>query len=259
LWDRLMWAENLGFLVLTIPEELRARFRDEDNLRALCRIGWSVVKDVLGVDGGLCVVHLFGDKDDNFKPHVNVVFPTDSRFVDRKTLKKVKLEWAARIEQFLSVSWPCDENGQLKLNAHYGYRDTVGKKAHTLKYVARPTCGFARFMKLDDETRTFLLSLSGFHNVRWFGELSNRKCKKYLKMRGVTDVPAMPNKQDEIYRQLSNKTCPMCMETIEYESGLVWCLDLPYRDDMVEIAHGYFVAGSTFEDLETLKRSMRSP
>lgn len=207
IFGRLMWSEVLGYVVLTIPDYLRDRFRDVEMLKALHKAGWRVVQQVLNPDGALTVLHLFGDQGDNFNPHLNVVFPIEEGWQSKGSLNDLRRQWRLALEKLLSVTIPED-----KENANYHYRDSEAKKMHTLKYVSRPVCGFDRFMRLDDELRKFLLGLNGFHNFRWYGRLSNSTYKKYFEEEGINIEEVM--KKFGLLQE--DKGCPICGEKLKF-------------------------------------------
>jgi hypothetical protein len=206
-WDRLMWAPALGRVVLTVPEELRDDFKSVDMLGKLHRLSWQCVKEILGkelsIDGAMTTVHQFGDRKDKnkFHPHSNVTFPIcpgidlvdengkiikeamrEALVVSKDILKALRDKWYDMLEKLTGKTISLTEDGRERKNAHYGFRVTDAQRAHWLKYVLRPTVGTERFLEQDDNVKEFIVtSLVGFHNVRWYGKLSNRMFPKYKK------------------------------------------------------------------------------
>ena len=254
-WDRLMWAPALGEVVLTVPEELRDNFKSMDMLGKLHRLGWTCVKETLGreldIDGGMTTVHLFGDKSDKFHPHVNITFPLSNLLkVSKETLEALRDKWYDMLEELTGKEISLTEDGRERKNAHYGFKVTDAQKAQWLKYVLRSTVGAERFLRLDDDLKEFVVtSLVGFHNIRWYGKLSNGNFKKYREDY-LEDTPSyqefLAKKQEKKVRDF--KYCPIChgrlkvhkhkgkVEILEnihrtwYElSPGFWCDEVTYR------------------------------
>jgi len=161
------------------------------------------VEKGIDIDGAMTTVHLFGDRKDKskFHPHSNVTFPicpsvdlVDENgkmikeavrkvlVVSKEKLKALRDKWYDMLEKLTGKTISLTEDGRERKNAHYGFRVTDAQKAHWLKYVLRPTVGAERFLEQDDNLKEFIVtSLVGFHNVRWFGRLSNRMFPKYRK------------------------------------------------------------------------------
>lgn len=232
-WDRLMWAPALGKIVLTVPEELRDNFKNADMLGKLHRLGWDCVKEVWGrdivkedgeiekgmdIDGSMTAAHLFGDEDeegdrfDKFHPHVNVTFPEygEKMMVSKERLEALRSKWYDMMEELTGKKISLMEDGRKRENAWFGFSVTDAHKAHWLKYVLRPTVGAERFRLLDDGMKEFIASLVGFHNVRWYGKLSNRTFPKYKRdyLENTPFYQEFLSKKSEKPRDF--KYCPIC-------------------------------------------------
>lgn len=237
-WDRLMWAPALGKIVLTVPEELRDNFKSSDMLGKLHRLGWKCVQEVWGrdivkgdgelekgidIDGSMTAAHLFGDEDekgdrfDKFHPHVNVTFPLETKsvlalIVSVERLEALRSKWYDMLEVLTGKKISLTEDGRKRENAWYGFSTTDADKAHWLKYVLRPTVGAERFLRLDDDLKEFVTSLVGFHNVRWYGKLSNRMFPKYkrdyLEKTGYYQEFLSKKQEKPVVRDF--KYCPIC-------------------------------------------------
>ena len=177
MWGRIMWAKTLGYVVLTVPERLRSHFKDQTMLDCLYRLGWQAISEIFNVDGSTVVLHLFGDKTDNFHPHINILFPIDGDpWIDSSILAKLRCRWRVLLEELLKV-----EIGEDEENAWYGYGNSEGKKIHMISYICRSVCPASRFVVLPESLKRFVAGLRRFHNVRWFGELANSKYSGYIK------------------------------------------------------------------------------
>jgi hypothetical protein len=238
-WDRLMWAPVLGKIVLTVPEEIRNDFKSIDKLGKLHKAGWACVKEVWGrdivkedgevekgmdIDGVMTNVHLFGDEDekedrfDKFHPHVNVTFPLEAKLVlalivSVERLEALRGKWYYMMEELTGKKISLMEDGRKRENAWYGFSATEAHKAHWLKYALRPTVGAERFRRLDDGMKEFVTtSLVGFHNVRWYGKLSNRTFPKYKRdyLENTPFYQEFLSKKQEKPVVRGFKYCPIC-------------------------------------------------
>lgn len=214
LWRRLMPFRVLGKVELTVPKHLREKFKNIEMLKALHRRGWAVVREVFGAEGAMTNVHFFGDQSDEFHPHVNVLFPTTERRISKRKLKCLQCLWKLQLYDL------CGEFPDVVV-VHYSFRDSIIKKAHTLRYVTRPTVGFERFaFGLDEEMRLFLLSLRRFHNFRWFGILSNSTHKSYngekFEMLSDEEIERNLDHDQIVVDKLEKRGCPVCGEKLKY-------------------------------------------
>ena len=253
-WDRLMWAPALGTVILTVPEELRDDFKDIDMLGKLHKLGYKCVEEVLDgavtengkltVDGAMTTVHLFGDKSDKFHPHVNILFPLcpdveelmdengwvskeakKAMTVTKETLKALREHWYNMLEELTGKTISRTEDGHKRANARYDYKVQETKKAFRLRYMLRPTVGAERFLRLDDSMKDIIAtSLTGFHNVRWYGRLSNRTYRNYLEnIPAYQEFLASKGKKERDFRY-----CPICHTRLKVTK----------RGDKVEILEG---------------------
>ena len=182
--DRLEWAPALGYVVFTLPLQVRGEIRGKEEIDKLhegvARIVESIFGD-RGGTGGLTALHFFGDENPGkLAIHVNVLFPltdgtrwTYDPIVPDDALRKMHEGW----KEFLREEF--GYTGVVEF-PHYSYASGVDEKANKIRYVARPTVGVKNFLKVKDSEKRFLLSLAGVHNFRWWGSLSNSKHRKYL-------------------------------------------------------------------------------
>jgi len=149
----------VGCFVLTIPPELRDRYRTRV---ALGKLG-TAAKRMLqrhGFGRGLRRWHIFGEDHPGeglqgdglppYHPHLNVL--VEAGFLEPEVLEAVKDSWA----RILHV-----DRG--RINLHYQFATTVPDKLHLVKYVLRPT--FTDW-SWDEELAWELL---GFHNSQAWG------------------------------------------------------------------------------------------
>ena len=279
VWDRLMWAPALGKVILTVPEELRDDFKSKDMLSKLHRAGWACVEEALGqelsIDGGMTTVHLFGDergnsvgKSDKFHPHINVTFPLcpgvdlvdeedkiikdvarRSLTVNKETLNALRDKWFDMLEELTGKVISLTEDGRERKNAHYAFRVTEAQKAHWLKYVLRSTVGAERFLRLDNNMREFVVaSMAGFHNVRWYGKLSNRNFKGYKEDYLKHTLFYQEFVQKQAGRSFQDfRYCPICHGRLRVQKNrntvrLLWGIQKTWH----QISPGFWCDGITY-------------
>lgn len=200
MWIAKMDNCVLGYVVFTIPPRLRHFFMSKENLAELHRRGAKCVEEVMGADGSCTVVHLFGDRSDEFHPHINVIFPKwGEGYISDSQLKELRRRWREILQDWFGV--PIDEREE---NAHYSYARVEGQMIHRVKYVSRSVINPERFLRLDDSLKLLIVEgLKGFRNVRYHGRLSDRNWRSYLQEMGVN----VPTKAKGI-------TCPICEEKL---------------------------------------------
>lgn len=276
-WDRLMWAPALGKIVLTVPEELRDDFKSIDKLGKLHKAGWACVKEVwerdivkedgeiekgIDIGGSMTTVHFFGDEDekgdryDKFHPHVNVTFPLCSEeklMVSMERLEALRGKWYDMMEELTGKKISLTEDGRKRENAWYGFSATEAHKAHWLKYALRPTVGAERFRRLDDDMREFIVtSLVGFHNVRWYGKLSNRTFPKYKRdyLENTPFYQEFLSKKQEKPVVRDFKYCPICHGQLKVHKhkGKIEILENIHRT-WYEISDGFWCDEPTYKIL----------
>jgi hypothetical protein len=144
---------SLGYLVLTIPPEVRANYRTK---KALGQVG-TAVKRLLkrgGFSRGLRRWHFFGDQvgqePPQYHPHLNCL--VEGGHVSKSKLEALKRGCAA----ILGV--PVE-----RVNLRYRYATTVPAKLHRIKYVLRSTFKNWRW------DPGLAHELVGFRNSSWWG------------------------------------------------------------------------------------------
>ena len=175
--DRLLLPGPLGYLVFTLPAQVSTSCPDIDTQRSVSKKAWDITAKNFGTPGGVCRTHLMGNTPGKFHNHINVLFPITTSFgtgvVDPGVLDQVRAEWTAFINGFFDLKLD-------NVSINYDFSTTAKKKGHRIKYVFRPIVNDEMFMSLTDEGRHYIMSLTGWHNTRWFGKLSNSTYKEYL-------------------------------------------------------------------------------
>ncbi len=209
--------EVMGYIIFTIPEELRSKYRTK---KALSELGHQVQELLkgFGYSRGLRRWHFFGDKSTKYHPHLNCLI--DGGWLPPATLEAIKRAYASLLETEV-------------VDVKYLYRLSAGKMVHSLRYVCRST-----FRDFDWDIE-LALELRGFRNMvvwgrgQWDSEpswsLADLKGKARAEVEGL-DIEAI--------EALTEKRCPVCGEAV------VWGEALPIGLlDMVEkrpLGAGYY-------------------
>lgn len=227
-WDRLVPFQTLGYVVLTIPEEWRDRFRNQAELRSLHKLAWECVERVFGAEGGMTALHFFGDKSGKYHPHANILFPIFGKaFVGMDKLFELRHVWREILEEYLGVKIPFD-----KENAYYGYAKTMARKIHKVKYVTRSSIPAQLFLKLDEQDKQLIAGLFRFHNQRWWGKLSNRLYATYL------EELQRQGRISDYQPKRSEFTCPICNQKLISSGVIGLCLDRASPNEWIPTGQG---------------------
>lgn len=165
---------NLRYLVLTVPEEYRCKFKSRKGLNQLFRAARILVKRFFSSQRGACAtIHLYGDSDiGKFNPHINILIPEDKSvklLIDPDMLERIKLSW---MRSLIGMGCLCCD----VVDVYYSFRTRLEHKGHCIKYVVRPAWTAATLEKVEEPEKWFLvLDLKGFHYIRFWGELANCK------------------------------------------------------------------------------------
>jgi hypothetical protein len=178
---KLQKIKEMAYLVVTLPLDRRPR-RAAD----LQEIGQEItgILKRRGFARGLRRWHFYGDKSMIWNPHLN--FLMDGGFLSEARLNDIK----KAICGVLKIE---------KIVVHYHYHQSVGKKLHWLRYVARPT-----FL---NESWNFELAeeLYNFRNSGWWGKWDDE------------DKWTLPEKEKKLayYRKIEAGICPTCGKKLE--------------------------------------------
>jgi len=133
--DKAKQIEKMGKFVITVPPEIRDRYRDPLNLAAL-GVSLKRMLQYHGYDRGFRRFHFFGEDHPkngadgegppSFHPHLEAI--VEGGYLSPKALKKIKKS----VAHILGVSWK-------RINVHYRYTDNPQQKMHMLRYMLRPT------------------------------------------------------------------------------------------------------------------------
>jgi len=199
--DRLIWAPVLGYVVFTLPDEVSQSRPDIDTLKLLSTKAWELVKEVFDTTGGMARTHLMGNALGKLHIHINILFPilnnTGTGMISKEKLDRLRRSWTNFINKHYNKEYP-------NINVNYNFATTRRKIRHKIRYVVRPVVNSLEFYSLKDDERHYILSLTGWHNTRWFGNLSNAKYKKFLTEKGIN-----PKRYEDSDIHISRR-CPVC-------------------------------------------------
>lgn len=223
-FPKLQQLRQVGYLVVTVPPEIRDRYRTK---KVLGKVGTSIKRllDRQGLSRGLRRWHWFGDQVGvqvpEYHPHLNCL-------VDHGFLEERRLEGIRRgLARILGV-------GVERINLHYEYSSEVPQILHWVKYVTRPTFLDWRW----DEG--LARELMGFRNCstwgRWDGE-------------AVWQVPSGPEGEScEELRQvadLEESRCPFDGTPVTWKGFLLRDkLTHPTERRWYRIGGGYWTKGA---------------
>lgn len=219
-WGKVALMPSVGYLVCTIPPDLRpvVNESDLDSLKKRLneiRKGFVDRLKRMGYRRGLSRWHWFGDYGHAFHPHLNVLI--DESIVSPERLEEYKLAW----KEALGMS------EDSVVSVHYAYRDSIGKIIHTVKYVTRAT-----FRRIEDYKDGLLaIALHGYRNNHWWGA----NCWEGEVMWELQEGEGVVS---EVIK-LESSVCPECGR------HLIWSkpkgMDKWQEYHMEEIGGGYFL------------------
>lgn len=217
--DRLNWAPVLGYMVFTLPQEVSESMPAKEQLSKIEKAAVRIVQDNFSTPGAMARLHLMGEEIEHLHIHVNVLFPivdTNGKGeVPQETLYNIRQRWTTFVNQTFGLS--CKAT-----NVYYKFATTEIKKRHKIKYVTRPVVIPEKFLSLSNEAKHWYLSLAGWHNTRWYGQLANAKYKEFLRTQGL-NFTAHQEKDIALA-----KKCPVCGEHYKYQE-IVDVNDIPQR------------------------------
>jgi len=121
--------ESVGYLVVTVPPEIRNFILDKRRLSDFRRYCVRLLKRE-GYNRGLVRWHWCGEDGYNWHPHLNFLFPAG--WISKEKLTELRTKMAARLSIMSKIHVP-----QIVIN--YRYSKEGWKKRHWCKYVTRST------------------------------------------------------------------------------------------------------------------------
>jgi len=212
---------TMGYLVFTLPEEVRSRYRSKAKLNELTKrvTGGDKSQHIegmlkgMGFDRGLARWHWFGETPGKWHPHLNVVI--EAGYLTEGRLQGIQRAWAGILGVDVAV-------------VNYSYTTEIPKMVHILKYVTRATF---RDYTWDERMAG---ALHNFRNMRSWGKWDG------------TPVWELEGKAElEPIAKLESGLCPVCGEPVSWSRArnIAW-LKLWVETGQAEpLGAGYWTLG----------------
>jgi hypothetical protein len=196
LYGKILAAPHLGYMVITVPQELRPKFlepqvlrdfktyikrklkRSEIYGRKLVTVPGkpfinkngihiksavtykTIIKRREGYKYGLIRYHYAGDDGQTYKPHLNILLP--AKYLPPELLEKWRRDVAAWFVNYFNLGTNAAPIG----NVYYAYTDKNHKKIHWLQYITRST-----LTNPDKPLKELLqINLKNFRNTTTWGK-----------------------------------------------------------------------------------------
>ena len=234
--------ESMGKFVITIPPEIRWKYRDPLKLAAF---GVSVKRMMQynGFNRGLRRFHYFGEdhkhgpgyESPTFHPHLEVI--VEAGYLSGKFINKIK----RAVAHILGVNFG-------RVNLFYSYSDNRDKKLHFLRYMLRPTFESAEW---DSELAYSLigfknaLSWGTWHHKVWDVESGKMVNGEYLDP--VWDMPDGGGEMVQVPVALQLGFCPVDGSRITW-AGTIGAGLLKNGDLWTEVGGGYWLCTGMSRD-----------
>lgn len=170
-WDKVMQMRDIGYIVITFPQEYWDRFLDKKMMNEFASYIRRKLKR-MGVKRGLYCWHFSSDKKNFsiFYPHLNILI--EFRYLE--VWEKFKKDIAKWLSKKLSKEWKV-----VVANYQYYKNCSISKKIHLLKYLTRPTGRNLSDLVLD--------KFKGMHNYRWWGKWEKIRHEHEIELRDGYD------------------------------------------------------------------------
>jgi hypothetical protein len=217
-WHRIVdCAEDLGYLVVTIPPQIGDLRYDPDFLKRVKRYVWrKLLRDGI-TKWGLCRMHWEGDKSKKYFPHWNFLFP--SRWIEKEVLVKFREDYTRWLKETFKV------DGFESADIHYEFATNVTHKIHLLEYVTRPT--LRHWSPLKGQV------YAAVRGTSWFG----KRPEKVASQNPVEPIPEEYQKMladQKLLDLLGHGRCPVCGEPSIHEFIHHQSIDLGTYKEAVE-------------------------
>jgi hypothetical protein len=146
-------GKPVGYLIVTVPKELRNNFRNQKVLNDF-RTYWRRKLKRFGANCGLIRYHWSGEDGYHWHPHLNILFPQD--WIELETLKNWRAELSNWFKDYFNLNY------NPKSNLYYSFTYEIGKLNHWVSYVTRPTQ--IKYNKWNEST------IKGYRNTAPFGK-----------------------------------------------------------------------------------------
>jgi len=193
---RAQQLQSIGYLVFTLPEEVRSRYRSKARLNELTKLvtGGDKSRRIggllkgMGFNRGLSRWHWFGETPGKWHPHLNVII--ESGHLTLGQLQSIRRAYAGILGVKVAV-------------VNYSYTKVVPKMLHILKYVTRAT--------FRDYTwdKSMAAELYNFRNMRAWGKWDD---PAVWELKGKAEL--------EPIAKLESGLCPKCGEPLSHTAGI---------------------------------------
>ena len=206
-----VWNVRLEKWVVTFGDSDIPAYRDQKALGRAMRAIYEVVEEVTGAEGAIISLHAMGDLSDRYRPHFEVMIPSDGTGYAKKELDCVRESLREGIAAALGL--------KELANAHFGYIskglspvEQTKKWFHEIRYAVHPVVQAPRFLRLPEEDAVFIVMLlRKLRRVRGFGVFGDRRIKKTaedLRRRYPIDLTSDSDRREpEVYK---GGPCPAC-------------------------------------------------
>ena len=215
-FSKIKQFKSMRYLVLTIPENIRYKFRTKISLTELGRMAqFMMIKH--GYRRGLRRWHWFGDESTKYNPHLNIMI--DGAYMKPCEIMILRAEWADILNIKFSDS-----------NVFTEYKRLPSDMAGCLRYVTRST-----FLDYNYDLE-MAIELRNFRNmVTWGRDWKNEPSWDIDKIER-TNATGQPLDIAAI-EHLINRECPIC------HLPIMWKKPLPERllslVDTIDIGAGF--------------------
>lgn len=214
---------SMGYLVFTLPEEVRSRYRSKARLNELTKrvTGGDKSRRIegmlkgMGFDRGLARWHFFGETPGKWHPHLNVI--VESGHLTHGQLRSIKRAYAGILGVDVAV-------------VNYSYTPLIPKMVHVLKYVTRATF---RDYTWDERMAA---ELYNFRNMRSWGSWSG---PALWELEGKAEL--------EPIAKLESGLCPVCGELVSWSRAgdIAWLKAWATTGQAEPLGAGYWELGGS--------------
>jgi len=171
-YPKIMSLDCVGYLVITVPAELRNDFMNKKILLKFKDYWKRKIKRDLGQKEkgqnkdmcGLIRYHWAGDDNKTFKPHLNILI--NNAWIETKQLET----WRHELRAWFKTTFKLKGPKIPVANIYYQYTKEPGKIYHRLKYITRATLHKFESPELKN---FFNIDMKNFKNTTVFGKFKN--------------------------------------------------------------------------------------
>ena len=200
--DSLIYIGPLGHVVFTSPKTISESMPDNKSIDKYFKEASRICLEFFDAEAVVVSQHIFGDKKDGLHLHLDCIFPLcptgRPNFFEKRILDDARSEWAKSISKISG----CKVSTAV---VHYNYAEPLKKQNHLINYNTRSTIPTEKFNKLSDVEKEYVIALSKRKLTRYFGKLSNKNRKEYLRWK-QTKLTRAPREL------LDQNICPICNE-----------------------------------------------